>query len=483
MKRKPALAATLAILMITAIIVPAALAATSSWTSPSKNPTGTQWTNPDNAYADGTGIASDDKQQPVVYYGYGFTIPAGSTIDGIEVRLDAWGTITDSERTLTLKVELSGDGGTSYTTTGKQVTLLGAEPATEVILGGTADTWGRSWTAAIINSDDFRVRLQGATEGTGSPGDKVYNLDWVPVRITYTAPTVGDTIPPETTITSGPTGWINTASATFTWTGTDDTTSTGNLVYSYRLDGGAWSTFSSGTKIALDSLSDGSHTFEVKAKDEAGNEDQSPASQSFSVDTVAPTITITTPADEATYILNQPVLAEWTATDSGSGIKTATGTAASGQSIDTSTVGTKTFTVNAEDNAGNTATQTVTYKIVYNFAGFLTPINTPGHDANGFKKGSTIPVKFQVTDYYGAHVTDAAATISLKFISGTAPLNPEPQAVSTSKAATSPNFRYDAAGNLYIFNLNTKSLTAPAVWQITANLNDGTSHSVLVALR
>ena len=36
----------------------------------------------------------------------------------------------------------------------------------------------------------------------------------------------------------------------------------------------------------------GSHTFYVKAKDEAGNEDATPAQQSFQVDTVSPTGTV-----------------------------------------------------------------------------------------------------------------------------------------------------------------------------------------------
>jgi hypothetical protein len=39
-------------------------------------------------------------------------------------------------------------------------------------------------------------------------------------------------------------------------------------------------------------LSDGPHTLYVKAKDEAGNEDASPAERSFTVDTASPTGTV-----------------------------------------------------------------------------------------------------------------------------------------------------------------------------------------------
>jgi hypothetical protein len=40
-------------------------------------------------------------------------------------------------------------------------------------------------------------------------------------------------------------------------------------------------------------LSDGSHTFEVRATDPAGNADPSPADRNFTVDTACPETTIT----------------------------------------------------------------------------------------------------------------------------------------------------------------------------------------------
>jgi len=65
-------------------------------------------------------------------------------------------------------------------------------------------------------------------------------------------------------------------SATFNWTGSDDVTPLANLVYAYRLDPieAGFSTFGSATTKSYTNLSNGSYTFYVKAKDQAGNEDQ-----------------------------------------------------------------------------------------------------------------------------------------------------------------------------------------------------------------
>lgn len=108
--------------------------------------------------------------------------------------------------------------------------------------------------------------------------------------------TLDSTTPPDTSISSGPSGIIGTGSATFTWTGTDDQTSPANLNYSYRLDGYSnWSSWASNTSASYSSLPDRSYTFSVKARDQSGNEDPSPATRTFTVDASppnAPTITI-----------------------------------------------------------------------------------------------------------------------------------------------------------------------------------------------
>jgi dipeptidyl aminopeptidase/acylaminoacyl peptidase len=101
-----------------------------------------------------------------------------------------------------------------------------------------------------------------------------------------------DTAPPETLFVSGPSGPTNDNSPSLSYSGTDDVTASGQLQYSTRLDQGAWSAYSSDTSVTL-AVSDGPHTVSVRARDESGNEDPTPAQRSFTVDTVAPAGTVT----------------------------------------------------------------------------------------------------------------------------------------------------------------------------------------------
>jgi RHS repeat-associated protein len=100
---------------------------------------------------------------------------------------------------------------------------------------------------------------------------------------TATRVVIVDNTPPDTSITGGPTGEITTPSTSFTFTGTDNLTPVGSLVFAWRLDGGTYSAFSAATTADLSGLTTGAHTVEVKARDLAGNEDPTPASRAFSV--------------------------------------------------------------------------------------------------------------------------------------------------------------------------------------------------------
>ena len=104
-----------------------------------------------------------------------------------------------------------------------------------------------------------------------------------------------DNTPPETSITSGPDGEIALVPAIFTFTGSDAITAPADLVFAWRLNGGAWSAFASATSVTLSNLAEGSHAFEVKARDRAGNEDPTPARRTFHV-VFSPTLTAIVPS-------------------------------------------------------------------------------------------------------------------------------------------------------------------------------------------
>lgn len=87
------------------------------------------------------------------------------------------------------------------------------------------------------------------------------------------------------------------------------------------------------------------------------------AQTSVLVDNTPPVITITVPANGSRLVMNQVVRANWNASDALSGIASATGTFPNNSLINTASVGQKSFTVIAIDNASNKATKTVTYLV------------------------------------------------------------------------------------------------------------------------
>jgi len=140
---------------------------------------------------------------------------------------------------------------------------------------GTAsgtDSWAVSGIALKSGSNVISVTAKDAAGNRGT----------ATLTVTYTP---ADTNPPHTIITAGPPGIIASNSATFTFTGSDNETQTRNLVYATCLQGydSGWSDFSSSTSITYNNLLDGAYTFQVQAKDQAGNIDPNPARRSFTV--------------------------------------------------------------------------------------------------------------------------------------------------------------------------------------------------------
>src|SRR4029453_6828566 len=94
-----------------------------------------------------------------------------------------------------------------------------------------------------------------------------------------------DTTAPDTRITSGPSGAPSDSTPTFACTPTER-----GSTFQCRLGSGSWATGTS--PWTTSTLADGSHTATVRATDAAGNTDATPASRTFTVDTQAPSTTI-----------------------------------------------------------------------------------------------------------------------------------------------------------------------------------------------
>jgi large repetitive protein len=147
----------------------------------------------------------------------------------------------------------------------------------------------RQYTNLSDGPHTFQVRAidpQGDVDPT--PASRTWS-------VYATQPPPPDTTPPETSIGSCCQPDVSkSTTASFNFTGSDDRTPVSNLKFECRLDGTSESGWSSCTSPQdYPSLSDGSHTFEVRAIDSALNVDLTPASRQFRIDTIAPDTTIT----------------------------------------------------------------------------------------------------------------------------------------------------------------------------------------------
>jgi hypothetical protein len=175
------------------------------------------------------------------------------------------------------------------------------------LTGVSATLSGQSARVQLLESDpgffnqpddgpaEFFAEFTGGDERTQTLtlNGGVYEIKYVVDR--------PDTDPPETVISSGPTGTLFSNQATFEFHADEPST------FQCKLDGGVFEPCSS-PKVYT-SLAFGGHTFEVRAIDSAGNVDQSPDSRSWTAQqNTAPTITSPKPAPGSAIRDRTPVI-------------------------------------------------------------------------------------------------------------------------------------------------------------------------------
>jgi hypothetical protein len=142
--------------------------------------------------------------------------------------------------------------------------------------GFTPCTTPVTYTGLTTGAHVFQAR---ATDGLGNVG----------TAATY--PWIIDSTAPNTTVDSGPADPTGATSATFTFSASEL-----GSTFECQLDGGAFAACS--TPATYTGLSGGSHTFDVRATDPAGNLDATPASFTWMIDVTAPTASVDSgPAD------------------------------------------------------------------------------------------------------------------------------------------------------------------------------------------
>lgn len=273
-------------------------------------------------------------------------------------------------------------------------------PAT-FTFSATADPTIRLFECRVAGVHEWQMCSSGRSEDppTGSYTLQVRAVDWSG----NTSPVSSwgwtvDKVAPETSMSSGPSGTIANTSAAFEFTSNES----GSFICS--LDGAA---VGCGSPKAYSGLGQGPHIFTVRARDVAGNEDPSPASRSWTVDTVGPDTTLassgpsgSTTATSATFTFSSAEPGTFQCAVDGGAFAACT----SPYALSGLAVGSHTFSVRALDAIGNPDATPAT----------RTWVVTAPTDTSGGSGGAAAPFSPRVVHkyaYVGARTQITALTI------------------------------------------------------------------------
>ncbi len=244
---------------------------------------------------------------------------------------------------------------------------------------------------------------------------------------------------------------------TVTLSATDNVGGSGVASIEYLLDGGSWTTYSGPFPVS----GNGSHTVQFHATDNAGNVEPV-RTKSFTIDGAGPNISISSPTSGGTYMLGASVTPDYSCTDIASGVASCTGPA----TVDTSTIGPKTYTVNAADNAGNTSSLTASYNVVWPFSWSSPPSKG---DA-----GKDLAIKFKLGGNRGLDVLAAGSPTSGQ-------VNCSSGAAIGSQSATTGSLSY--SGGTYTYNWKTQSGWKNTCRKFTLTLDDGSVNTLTIQFK
>lgn len=167
------------------------------------------WSNPgnalasDNSYATAINVKNNASTNYLKCTGYGFAIPAGSTINGITVyveRKTSGGTIRDVAMRL-VKAGVIGTTDLSSTTNYTTADVVEAH-------GSAGNLWGTSWSVAEINATNFGAAFS-AREEVNSGTNRTVSVDQIYIVVDFSSAT----LPPGTyEVTANPGNCVDDAS-------------------------------------------------------------------------------------------------------------------------------------------------------------------------------------------------------------------------------------------------------------------------------
>lgn len=182
---------------------------------------------------------------------------------------------------------------------GDNFSLTGTGAASAAVGTPTTADGGVTWTVPVTTGAAGTLQLTLADRAgiADAQGNALYNTTaddgsaFAPVAgPAYTIVRV------DTSLSGGPSGFTTSRAARFAFAGST-TPAGGRVTFQVSLDGAPFAAAASPVSYA--NLADGPHTFAVRAVDQYGNADPTPATRTWVVDTVKPTVSVSPPSAPA----------------------------------------------------------------------------------------------------------------------------------------------------------------------------------------
>jgi hypothetical protein len=355
----------------------------------------------------------------------------------------AGGTFTGTNpQEFTVLPRAAGDPATTLNTTGK-ITVDCDQSATGplTLAVGIFGVENSNETGAKLSptgtASNYRVTVSGSPAPSCAPADTT-----APV-ITY-----------DISGTLGDNGWYKSDVA-LTWN-VSEPESPGSLVKTGCVN----------QNITADQVAT---TYSCSATSDGGS--AGPVNVTIKRDATQPTLNPSVSPNPA--LLNGSATASAGADDNLSGIASA-----SCGAVDTSSVGSKSVTCNATDNAGNTNSGSASYSVGYKFVGFSSPVDNG--ILNVAKAGQAIPLKWRLMDANDAPVTNLTSVgvtvATLSCSSGTTTDEVEEYAAGSSGLQ-------NLGDGYYQFNWKTPTNYANSCKTMNLNLGEGSNRTALFQFR
>jgi hypothetical protein len=331
--------------------------------------------------------------------------------------------------------------------------ILAVTAGAEVSFGGFEYSGGVAESGATtLSFAGTELGTTGTEEGTAVvPGHVVVAR----IVVDGTAPTITGTASPARNAA----GWNNT-DVTVSFACADDTSGIALCSEPITLATNGTGQSASGT-----------------ARDNAGNVADTTVTGINIDKTAPPTPTISQPIESAIYLLNQrPLAASYScAADALSGLRSCIGRdgdgtlVSNGFTVDTRSVGNKTFTVTATDAADNTSAAHRHYVIAYQ-------VCVQYNQGTVWKTGTAVPIALQICD--AARFNKSSATIGLQFVRREFVSASATGKLQTGSATSTAGFTFDGTKSNYAWAYPTTGL-ADGHWRIWFTIDgDPTQHSI-----